>query len=301
MNKIIFVLLVLGAYPLQSFGWGAVGHRAVARIAQDHLSDEAKDAVAALLGRQSMEDVANWADQLRSTGTHRQTNWYHFEKVPDSATYIQNLKDMPEWQQRKGGTVSSIVAAMDVLRDSQQKKTLQRDALKFLIHFVGDIHQPLHSGRPGDLGGVKTNIEWMGHPTNLHGVWDKMMFFTGHSDILNFRMTQTQAARALSRYLKNHFDAKSVSTEIDVEGWLNESMALRDSAYDPSYQADQAKYQRMNLRHADQRVFASGIRLAAVLNDIYATKRGPGGKEAGLRQDIENIVGDLHDVISFEP
>lgn len=159
-TKLLFVLSL--TFPLHAFGWGAVGHRAVGVVAETKLTQTAKDEVKKLLGRETLADVATWADEVRSDGTYKQTTWYHFEKINDGISYIDNLKKMPEWQQKKGGVVMALLFCNQVLRDPQASNSEKKIALKLLVHFIGDIHQPFHSGRADDKGGVTIKTDWFG-------------------------------------------------------------------------------------------------------------------------------------------
>lgn len=299
MHKRIFAVLLL-CVPLKSFAWGAVGHRASAILAEAELTSTARLAVIGLLGNSSLADVASWADEMRSDGTYPQTRWYHFEKLPDGIPFLENFKDMPDWQRRKGGTVSAVLAAAEILREGSAPKATQTDALKFLVHFVGDLHQPLHTGRPDDLGGVKNAVIWFGTEMSLHRVWDSGMLMTGHGDFLSVTKSVRENAKVYAKYLSEHQSRYVVALGMDVEGWLNESMALRTAAYDTAYLTDQPKYQAAHLDEVDIRIYAAGLRLGALLNSVFDKQPVP-PSQAGLKRDIEAIAGDLHKLISFQP
>lgn len=297
-NKIMFCSLIL--ISLTSFAWGPIGHRTVGQIADSRLSPAAASAVAGLLAGQSLADVANWADSLKSGATYPQAIWYHFEKISDNVSYLDNLKTLPDWQQKKGGVVTAILMANKILRDPTAAPELKTDALKFLVHFVGDIHQPFHSGRPEDNGGVKIPVTWMGTPMSLHAIWDSGMIATGHADILNNTMPLVDAANNFSKYLNEKFATLLVKTDFDTEGWLNETMALRVSGYDPLYNTDPTNYQNLHLPEIDLRIYTAGLRLAELLNQIYTNQPTP-TLEQDLYKKIEDAVGSLDLIISFHP
>lgn len=289
-------------FVLMSFNaaaWGPVGHRTVALIAEQQLTPQARDQVRQLLGSQSLADVANWADGVRRSGKYTKTVWYHFEKIPDSTSYLDNLQSMPDWQKQKGGVVTAILRANDILRDTRASASEQADALKFLVHFTGDIHQPLHTGRPNDSGGNKLEVNWFGTSMPLHKVWDSGMMYSGHSDFLDPRGNAATDSEKYVKYLSaSPFKG---STDFDVEAWLNESMSIREPAYDPIYKTDQSKYQRLHLPEVDQRLQAAGYRLGALLNSIFARQpMPPVGQE--LKKNIENILKErLEDAIDLRP
>lgn len=291
--------LILTFCPLTSFAWGGIGHRTVALIAEANLSEQAKSEIKKILGRQSLAEVANWADSLKSTGEYRQTTWYHFEKIPDNKGFVENLRALPEWQQKKGGIVGAILLANKILRESGSPRE-REDALKFLVHFAGDIHQPLHSGRPEDMGGVSLKVEWMGKPMSLHKVWDSGMIATGHRDLVSESYSESGSSENYARFLVNRYRQEPVELSMNVEGWLNESMAQRSSAYNSDYQSAQEKYQARHLPVIDQRIYMAGVRLAAMLNEIFAKQPVP-GTESDLWARMEKVLGDLHEIITFRP
>lgn len=284
--------------PLHAFAWGAIGHRTVAHVAEAQLGDPAKQLVHDLLGGQSLADVANWADSLRSGDGYKQTIWYHFEKIPDGTSYLDNLRNMPDWQKKKGGAVAAILLADRILRDPARRAE-QPDALKFLVHFVGDLHQPLHTGRPEDNGGVKIPIQWMGQDMSLHHLWDTGLIETGHADFTRGQDDEA-ASRAYADFLLKRNPQLPAPTAMDVEGWLNESLALRAAAYDTLYSTDPQSYQARHLPEVDQRLYAAGARLGALLNAIAARELTP-PNELGLVQKIESVLGPLEQAISFHP
>ncbi len=289
MIKRIFILLTM--LPSFAYSWGPLGHRVVGLIAESRISPRTEQAVRALLGNESLSDVANWADSLKSTGQYRKAVWYHFEKIPDNYLYLQNLKALPDWQKQKGGVVTAILEANKVLRDTRAPFEEKRDALKFLVHFVGDIHQPLHTGRPEDNGGVKVKVIWFGEESNLHRLWDSSMIYSGHRPKSDIEYLE---------YLERTFQNHQVRTEMDVEAWLNESLALREAAYDKIYETNQTLYQKLHLPEVDRRIYESGLRLADMLNQIFVNAPMPSW-EAELRVRIEEIIGKIEGVITFKP
>lgn len=285
------ILLLITMLPSLAYSWGPTGHRVVGLLAESRLNPHTQQAVQKLLGKETLSDVANWADSLKSTGQYKRAVWYHFEKIPDNLSYLENLAALPQWQQQKGGVVTVILEANRILRDSQATFEEKRDALKFLVHYVGDIHQPFHTGRPEDNGGVKIKVMWFGEESNLHRLWDSSMIYTGHKGFSDHDYAQ---------YLEQKFRNHRVRLKMDVEGWLNESLALREAGYDKIYETDQVKYQALHLPEVDQRIYEAGLRLADMLNDIFANAPIP-ASEQDLRIKIEEIIGKVERVISLKP
>lgn len=299
MNKKIVSLGVL-LFSLQTWAWGPIGHRTVGLIADSTLNPTAKAQVQKLLGKESLADVANWADSLKSGGDYRQAVWYHFEKMPDHLSFVPHVKALPQWQQRKGGMITAILVAIDNLKNPKIPSKEKTDSLKFLVHFMGDLHQPFHSGRPDDNGGVKINVTWFGQPMSLHKIWDSGMMYTGHADFLNLRQPLPEASQAYYSFLAKQYARQPVSTEFNLEQWLNESISLRAAAYDPIYSSNQNLYQQLHMSEIDQRIYEAGIRLGYLLNSIYAGAPLPAVTEK-FSLDISKVVGDLLQLISLRP
>jgi len=298
--KTLAMLTTLALFPLQCFGWGGIGHRTTGLIAETKLEPAARAAVAELLGSETLSSVASWADSLRSHDGYSQTSWYHFEKIPDGESFLGNLRSIPDWQKEKGGIVGAILLANHLLRDPSLPRAEQVDALKFLVHFVGDIHQPLHTGRPEDKGGLTIQFDWMGSPSNLHKLWDSTMILTGHPDLAAGKKPEALIARDYALFLEARHGKETIALTMNVEGWLNESQELRLSAYEGDFRHAQSEYQKKHLPVIDQRIYTSGVRLAALLNDIYARRSTP-ESEHSLWKAIDSILGGLRRVITFRP
>jgi len=179
-----------------AFAWSRLGHWLVGDLAQDQLTPAARQQVALLLQGEpapTLAGVASWADELRSTGSDlakKSAKWHYVDLDPNTCEYQPPLAC-------PGGdcVIAAIDAQRKILADTTQAPETRRDALKFLVHFIGDVHQPLHAGSRqdaeghNDAGGNKYQIslrtavvpEFRGAkgrgagepiPTNLHAVWD---------------------------------------------------------------------------------------------------------------------------------
>src|SRR5712692_5690151 len=164
------VLVLLLIAPSSVLAWGPNGHRIVGRIAANHLTAEAAVAVASLIGPESLDQAATWADEIRND-----PNWqpplknpspWHYISIDDGETLETTARD-PD-----GDVLEAIGRFSAVLRNAQATRPAKQEALRFLVHFVGDVHQPLHVGRRADRGGNGTKVTWLRNATNLHAVWD---------------------------------------------------------------------------------------------------------------------------------
>lgn len=161
----ILCALLLAA-PTAAFAWGPNGHRIVGRIAENHLTDEASRAVACLIGPESLAQVSTWPDEIRSDPAWKKSAPWHYISIDDGETLTTTQRDPA------GDVLEALQRFEAALRDPQATPDAKREALKFLVHFVGDVHQPLHVGRRDDLGGNRVEAFWFAEKTNLHSVWD---------------------------------------------------------------------------------------------------------------------------------
>ncbi len=186
--RIAAFVLLLAAAPL-AFGWAALGHRLVGELAQRHLNPQARAEVEALLAGEpdpTLAGVATWADDLRNTDPPRfkATSKWHYINAKGGGCDFDVARDCP------GGdcVVAAIERQRAILADRSQPREARHDALKFIVHLVGDAHQPMHAGDRPDAGGnrfqvsLRTDIEPEAYArdkyangvmgTNLHSVWD---------------------------------------------------------------------------------------------------------------------------------
>lgn len=159
--------------PPPAQAWSAMGHRLVARLAEPRLSAPVREEVQRLLaleGHRSLADVAAWADELRSSDPdlgRKSTRW-HFVNIGELGCRYD-----AEAACAKG---DCVVAAIDrqssILADRSRPDAERLQALKFVVHFVGDVHQPMHAGNARDRGGNTVQVNIDGEGSNLHALWD---------------------------------------------------------------------------------------------------------------------------------
>ncbi|MGO4289307.1 S1/P1 nuclease [Chitinophaga sp. RAB17] len=260
-KKILMGLIVAFLLPLASFAWGPNGHRIVAEIAWLHLTPKARKAIDKILGGQSMAMIANWPDFIKSDTTHQydHTNSWHYLDFPadiDRAKFDQLLNAAT------GENLYTETQAM--IKDlknrelSQEKKLF---ALTFLVHMMGDMHQPLHVGRDEDMGGNKINVMWFDKPSNLHRVWDE--------HLIDFQqLSYTEYTKALN--IASAAEIKTIQSG-SIADWMFDSHLLSDKVY--AYTKPDAKlsyrYNYVFVKDLNQQLLKGGLRLAAVLNGIY--------------------------------
>lgn len=168
---LIVAMLALTGSP-QVAAFSADGHRIVAELAQRQLSSGARSGVDALLaGTQdsSLADIATWPDEVRDLPEYTWSARLHYVNFPrDADCRYRAIRDCPDGK----CVVGAIERYALTLGDQRKPVAERREALKFLVHFVGDIHQPLHAGYADDRGGNLFQVYYVGRGSNLHSVWD---------------------------------------------------------------------------------------------------------------------------------
>lgn len=252
----VYCLAILLLLPHSAMGWGPSGHRIIAHIAEQHLTENAAAEVKKILGDQSLADVANWADEIRDQ--RPETGPWHYLN-PSLQSRSVTMKDSPQ----EGSVLSCIVEQSRLLTNRRSTQIQQSEALRFVIHMVGDIHQPMHVSRARDQGGNTIQVTLGEEHTNLHRAWD--------SGILNLRQRSwTELAEILNAEITD--DQMTVwSRSIAPQLWASESLEHAmgfaynipsDGVLDNAY-LDQAQ----NI--LDERLQMAGIRLAALLNRLF--------------------------------
>ena len=263
----IFAFLVGFAFlglAEQAFAWGNTGHQVICEIAFQELSSVARDQVKALIqqdsGYRTFAESCTWPDKIRGQERYRHYKKLHFVNAERGAA------SMPE-ACAEGCILSAIPDEAEVLRDTDRTVARRIEALKFLGHFVGDLHQPLHAGYSHDFGGNTVTVRYYGESYRLHKVWDTLLIGQ-----------RTNAWRDLAQQLSA--DVTPVDRTVWENSspliWANESFQIVErTVYDFADGEDLARaYYRENIRTAEERLTAAGVRLARLLNRVF----GPVGE-----------------------
>ncbi len=247
---IFFLFLIRGV-----FAWGPTGHRAIGQIAENYLSQKAKRTIRSLLGEHNLAYWSNYADAIRSDKRYKKYNTWHYVdfKGMDYARAVKNPQ---------GDVVQAIKKCIEILKNSESLTADKIFYLKLLIHFVGDLHQPLHVGRQEDLGGNLIKVKWFGEDSNLHRVWDEDM-------IDCYKMSYTELADSYPNLSKKERKKIQKGTVLD---WVKESKKLsEEKVYTSVIKTKNLSYSYMYNYFSLLRnqLLKAGLRLAKVLNDIY--------------------------------
>jgi hypothetical protein len=176
MRPIVWFWIALSLLAPPVFGWGNAGHQVVCEIAFQQMGPEARALVSRLRrndpARTSFAESCIWPDEVRKT-THKDTYEYHFINLKEPANGLDLARDCEALDCVSVAIQRYAVYLRDYAESGKQEKRAV-EALKFLGHFVGDLHQPLHVGRAVDLGGNEIHVTWAptGNSVTLHSVWD---------------------------------------------------------------------------------------------------------------------------------
>jgi len=291
-TRLVVPAVVVATVATATLGaWGPQGHRLVALVAERHLTPAARQNVAWLLDGRSLADVSIWADEYLS-GNYQTSFWHYVNIPPDAAAYDRD-RDCPRQPGIAAGTRNDrwrdcIVDRIPYHQERLGNLTLDRAdraiALKFLVHFVGDLHQPLHAigverGGNGILVTVFGSPTCGGNPSaptpcNLHGVWD-------FSLIAHRQLSDADYLALLDRVIvSERLAGRPTGTPPE---WAMESLALAKAALLPQQGIVDEAYYRAQIPVIDQRLALAGLRLAGLLNAVSASSATPATRQPPRR------------------
>ncbi|MBY0413959.1 MAG: S1/P1 nuclease [Bdellovibrionales bacterium] len=283
MNKALTLSLLMSIYAPAAFSWGEMGHSTIGEIAERNLTPEAKTAINDILGPEKLALTAVWADSVRDDSDFDRFKSYHFisigeETKKDSMTV---LKKFPA-----------------ILKDTEANRSVKIVALRYLVHVVGDIHQPFHVGLASDMGGNYCRVSWKPNQlSTLHAVWDGLII--GY-DIAQFRSALPPFKEySYVNYADDIMKAQPTITaesivELDASAdalytsWAKESETLLPDLYPGATphtycQKDFSaiptltdEYKKRGAELTEKRLMQAGLRLATLLNSIFKNGSNPG-------------------------
>jgi len=286
-------LLALLSLPGRGQAWGVTGHAIVADIAEHHLTPAALEQVHTLLreeGWEHLDQVASWPDTIRKE--RPEASPWHYTDIPLTEDAYVPARDC------KNGdcSIEAIRRFTAILADRTQPAAKREEALKFLVHFVGDQHQPLHGAENGqDHGGNKVRVTYFGdngttqYPLNLHWVWDTsiiehhLRIKEGATTDLNLdaRRAAAIAANDIDAHFAGKIDARTAGIS-DPAAWAMESHdAAKRAAYpgvvEPGAEPPASPillgedYQKRAWPVVERRLELGGLRLADLLNKVLGS------------------------------
>lgn len=264
MNSAIALFLLLPC--LNVWAWGPIGHRVVAKLAESELSSDNLKKINELLAGESLAMVSTWADEIRSDKDHAHTGTWHYIN-------IQSEKKI-EAKNFEGKGYQVLEEQMTILKNSNAPKEKRAQALKWIVHLVGDLHQPLHAGLASDRGGNSVSLRWFGKNSNLHELWDsglidaRKLSYSELAEFLARKITPTHRTKASDPALK----------------WIEEDVALRELVYSIPKKQKGRKGKRSKWEYdyvyrtkevLDNQLIKAGLRLAHILESSLTADKKP--------------------------
>ncbi|TZF85613.1 S1/P1 nuclease (plasmid) [Pedobacter sp. BS3] len=260
-TKICILAGILVYLPGFSMAWGLLGHRIVAEIANSYLNAKARVEIQKILGNESMAMASNWPDFIKSDPSYNYLSKWHYIDFDQSLSYQQ----MQDFLQQD--TATDAYTKLNFLVKELKNKSLPADKklmyLKLVIHIVGDLHQPLHTGRTEDKGGNTIKVSWFGQQTNLHAVWDEKL-------IEYQQLSYTEYTKAIN------YTTPAQRTEWQqqpISKWIYDSNQLAQKIYAGIKPEARLSY-RYNFDYVadlNQQLLKGGVRLAGLLNTIFGS------------------------------
>ena len=250
-----FCFLFATNYAFTTPEWGPTGHRATGKIAENHLSKKALRKIDKLLKGQSLAFVSTYGDEIKSDKRYNDFYTWHYVNMPLDSNYEESEKNP------KGDLVTGIHKCISVLKDDNSSEEDKVFYLKLLVHFIGDLHQPMHIGRAEDKGGNTIQVQWFGRGTNLHRVWDENM-------IEEWKMSYLELADNTEDLSKEQIKAIQSGSIVD---WVHDTHELSKTTYASVEVGENLRY-RYSYDHfgtVRKQLQKGGIRLAKLLNDIF--------------------------------
>ncbi len=281
MIKLLLITIIyVCVFSTSSFAWGPNGHRIIADIANRYLSDKTKGEVSKILEGRTLAQVSTNPDDMRSSkGSFK---WQECKMQGDNINSFKcddkevQWSDTVDWHfinfdierdfyeisKPEGENAFTIIRnSFSILSNPKANKQEKFNAIVWMIHLVGDIHQPLHLGNNSDIGGNKIKVDWFGKETNLHEVWDENL-------VEYHKLSYTEYSNFL--FLENHKRDVSLLQKNCIFDWIKESNKLSRLAYkvhrdvvmgyDYVFESDPI---------IKDQLFKGGARLAQVLNAIF--------------------------------
>lgn len=255
MKKIALSTLFLFAVA-QVFGWGQKGHDVTAYIAECHLTPKAAKQIDRILDGHSLVYYANWLDNASHTPEYAYTKTWHYLNIDEEKT----LETMP--RNEHGDVLTAVTAIYEKLKNGGLSHEEEQFNLKMLIHLVGDMHCPMHTGRLSDRGGNDRPVVLFGRPSNLHSIWDSGIVEAAHKwGYIEWRQQIDRASKQSIRAIRS-------GTPTD---WLRETQQICNEVYAKTPEGAMISYNYVNdfAPIIEQQFLRGGLRLARLLNEIY--------------------------------
>ena len=256
MFRLIASVLAMGALALPASAWGKTGHRIVGEVATAYLSEPAAEAVRDILGPEGLAEAADWPDYMRSNPDafwRSEANSWHYVTIPEGQTYAEVIPPA------NGDAITALARFRAMALDPSATPEARQLALRFIVHIVGDLQQPLHAGNGTDRGGNSFECYFFEELTNLHELWDEKLI---QYEELSYSEWANWLVQKITPADLGEWGAATPAQ------WADESAAIRDTIY-PDTQILSYDYAYMARPILNRQMSKGGVRLAAYLNEMF--------------------------------
>ncbi len=243
--------LVLCLLTLSAFGWGKIGHRVIADVSEKYLKEDKKKIARKMLGELPLASAATWADEIKSDPVWRAYGPWHYVNIPKGKTYETSKKNP------RGDIITALKKQISILKNKKEKEGNRLYALNWIIHLIGDLHQPMHTGYGHDRGGNDHHVKWFGRMSNLHRVWDEQVISLqklSYSEISSLLQYPSQKQAELWK-------------KGNIVDWMEESRSYLKNIYNNKSKNLGYPYSYKYYPIIEERLIKAGIRLAHILNE----------------------------------
>lgn len=253
---VIFILLFhLTSNARNNDDWGQTGHRVVGEVASNHLTEKAASEIDQLLNGMSLAVASTYADEIKIDRKFDTYRTWHYVNIPFDKTYQEVVPN------EKGDIIKGIEHCIKILKAKESTNQEKAFHLKLLVHFMGDLHQPLHLGLEEDKGANDFQMRWFNEGTNLHRVWDSNM-------IDSYQMTYTELTSNLPRISETEIEKIKEGTLLE---WVEQERELTKKIYQSASTGEKLGYRYMYDHFSTVKIQLQkgGLRLAKILNEIF--------------------------------
>ncbi|WP_158965609.1 S1/P1 nuclease [Paraglaciecola sp. L3A3] len=255
LNKLLLGISIT-VTSFQALSWGQTGHRVTGAIAEQYLTAKTQAAISALLPNEDLAEASTYPDEMRSDPSEfwkKTASPWHYVNVFDNKTY-SDVAPPPE-----GNAVTALANFSKQLKSEHSSLAEKQLALRFIVHIIGDLHQPFHAGNGKDRGGNDVKLQFFWQDSNLHRVWDSEL-------IDNQKLSYTEWTDRLNKKISKQQAKEWMNTDPLI--WIAESAEIRKKAY-PKEDKISWAYQYQQLPSVKQRLQMGGVRIAAYLNQLF--------------------------------
>lgn len=252
-----------------AFGWGGQGHRIVGDVATSLLTPKARAEIRKLVGSDDLSLISTWADETKDPRTAK----WHYINLPVCGSRDSQQNECP------GGNciVTQLRSELSVLKDPAASDPTKAEALKYFVHFMGDVHQPLHVVDNGDAGGNAVQASFTGASgkqitRKLHEIWD--------TELVKMNLRGVQEEGFASELVAAYSSKAPQLAQGSLDDWIAETRSVsKNFAYKfDGFACGRASSQSVTLSSdymangkevVSRQLAAAGIRLAALLNGAF--------------------------------